>query len=83
MSFISSYGNNNYANRCDAKQGKNQRWQWRGEKAQQQKEREGEAVSAACLSKATPFAVSHFFAMARTIFYGQACQICRMRQLQV
>lgn len=48
MSFISSCGNNNYANRCDAKQGKNQRWQWRGEKAQQQKEREGEAVSAAC-----------------------------------
>lgn len=41
------------------------------------------AVSAACLSKATPFAVSHFFAMAQTIFYGQACQICRMRQRQV
>lgn len=77
--YISVAGNN-YANRCNAKRGESQRWLLRrviggGGQA---------AGAGACLTKATPFAVSHFFlAMARTIFYGQACQICKMRQRQV
>lgn len=82
-SFISSCDNNNYANRCHAKRGQEPEMAMMGRVEKRQQASKRQRVSAACLSKATPFAVSHFFAIARTIFYGQACQICRMRQRQV